>query len=245
MSANRIIARLAIDSFEDLLDQLHAHPEWSDRLRAVVLTERLLQLPDIVAGLAEQVRGLAEAQRGMQAQLAALTERVDALAAAQETTEVRLQGLTEQVSKVATRADRAIGYLLELQYRSRAHAYLQRIARRLHVLTGEELDDLLEPALEAGTVSSFEAEHVRWADAVMRGRRDEGPIFLVLEVSVLVDTDDVDRAEHRARVVGRLGGAPAISIVAGEQIQPDAAGRARDHGVWLVTDGRVEAPPAA
>lgn len=79
------------------------------------------------------------------------------------------------MSVIAQRADRAIGYLVEQQYRSKAHAYFQRIARRLHVLTPEEL---LDAALAGGTLEVWQAEQVRWADAVIRGRRDGEQVLL-------------------------------------------------------------------
>lgn len=241
----------SIESFDDLMAQLETHPEWLHRLRALVLTDELTALPERVAQLAAaqqgmqqvleqligEVRRLAEGQRQ-------LIERVDALAQAQETTEVRLQGLTEQLSIVAARADRAIGFLVEQQYRQKAHAYFQTIATRIRVLSAREIDELLEPAVEEGAITAHEASEVRWSDAVIRARRDGEPHFLVLEASALVEDMDVRRAAYRADVLSRLG-APAIGIAAGDRISPGAAALAREFAVWLVTDGHVEAPPAA
>lgn len=241
----------SIESFDDLMAQLETHPEWLHRLRVLVLTDELTALPERVAQLAAaqqgmqqvleqligEVRRLAEGQRQ-------LIQRVDALAQAQETTEVRLQGLTEQLSIVAARADRAIGFLVEQQYRQKAHAYFQTIATRIRVLSAREIDELLEPAVEEGAITAHEASEVRWSDAVIRARRDGEPHFLVLEASALVEDMDVRRAAYRADVLSRLG-APAIGIAAGDRISPGAAALAREFAVWLVTDGHVEAPPAA
>ena len=174
---------MAIESFDDVLREVRDHPEWQAQLRSIVLTDELRQVP-------ETVGTLAAAQRDAQAQLLALTEQVGGLAAqtvtltqglaaltqqfaqrlerlveAQERTEVRLQGLAEQVSVIAQRADRAIGYLVEQQYRSKAHAYFQRIATRLHVLTPEELDTMLDAAITDDVLQAWQAEQVRWADA--------------------------------------------------------------------------------
>lgn len=147
---------------------------------------------------------------------------------------------------MADRTDAAYGYIVELRYRQRAHAYFQRIARRIHVLSGEELDDLLEPAIEQGVLAEQEAGQVHLADAVLRGRlrEDDEPVLLVLEVSVLVDAMDVQRAADRAGVLARLG-TRAVGVVAGEQIMPMAALQAQKQAVWQVTDGRAEPPPSA
>ncbi len=248
----------SIESFDDLMAQLETHPEWLHRLRALVLTDELTALPERVAQLAAaqqgmqqvleqligEVRRLAEGQRQLIERVDALTQRVDALARAQETTEVRLQGLAEQLSIVAARADRAIGFLVEQQYRQKAHAYFQTIATRIRVLSAREIDELLEPAVEEGAITAHEASEVRWSDAVIRARRDGEPHFLVLEASALVEDMDVRRAAYRADVLSRLG-APAIGIAAGDRISPGAAALAREFAVWLVTDGHVEAPPTA
>ena len=237
---------MAIERFDDLIEMLQTHPEWRQQLRQLVLTDELIGLPDLVAELVG-------AQRQSQQQLSALTERMgqlvvrmDQLAEAQATTEARLQGLAAQLSRVADRTDAAYGYIVELRYRQRAHAYFQRIARRIHVLSGEELDDLLEPAIEQGVLAEQEAGQVHLADAVLRGRlrEDDEPVLLVLEVSVLVDAMDVQRAADRAGVLARLG-TRAVGVVAGEQIMPMAALQAQKQAVWQVTDGRAEPPPSA
>lgn len=204
-----------------------------------------------MGGLAAQTGTLTQGLAALTQGLAALVQRVDELAQrlerlaeAQERTEVRLQGLAEQVSVIAQHADGGIGYLVEQQYRSKAHAYFQRIARRLHVLTPEELDALLDAALADHTLQAWQAEEVRWADAVIRGRRDDEQVLLVLEAAALVERDDVERASERAGYL-TAGGTTAIGIAAGERIAPTAALLARQQGVWLVTDGHVEEPPAA
>ncbi len=262
---------MAMESFDQLLSELRQHPQWQDRLREIVLGERQVALPDIVDRLAQaqertqeqlgvlagridaiaghvdalalRMDALAERMIAFDERMVAFDERMVALAQAQETTEVRLQGLAEQLSAVGLRADRAIGYLVEQQYQGKAHAYFQTIAQRVRLVSPDHLDDLLDAALEAGSITEVDASEVRWADAVLQGRRQGDPVFLVLEASAVVDTDDVERAAHRSSVVGRLG-APSLAIAAGEKILPTAAVAARRLGVWLVTDGPVESPAA-
>lgn len=55
-----------------------------------------------------------------------------------------------------------------------------------------------------------------------------------------MERDDVERAGYLA-----AGGGTVIGIAAGERIAPTAALLARQRGVWLVTDGHVEEPPAS
>jgi uncharacterized protein YoxC len=211
------------------------------------LTRRVDQLGERVDQLGERVDQLGERVDQLGERVDQLARRIvegmAALIAAQETTEVRLQGLAEQLSAVSIRTDRAIGYMLEQQYRGKAHAYFQTIARRMKVLGPEEVDLLLDAALDAGQIEPWEAEQVRWADAVIRGRREDQPVLLVLEVSVAVDSRDVGRAADRAAILAKTG-TPALAIAAGDFINPEAAPLARERSVWLVTDGHVEAPAA-
>ena len=91
-----------------------------------------------------------------------------------------------------------------------------------------------------------EAEQVRLADLVARGRRreDASVIYLVVEVSWGVGVDDVRRAAERAELLSRAG-VQTVAVVAGSWIGPDAAEMARGSGVWQVVDGRAEAPGSA
>ena len=65
-----------VADFREWVHVLYDHPEWREELRRLVLTDELLELPDIVRELAEAQRELAAAQRRTE-------QRVEELAAAQ------------------------------------------------------------------------------------------------------------------------------------------------------------------
>lgn len=222
---------------DDLLRLLRERPEWRAALRREVLTDELLALPETTAVLVGHVGTLAE-------RMDALTQRMDALIAAQERTEQRLAGLVEQVSGMATRLDGVVGYVVERRYHDRAHAYFSTLARRIHVLQPDELEDILEAALAAGQLDERAAQEVRLADVVAHGRRDGQEVFLVVEASRVIDEQDLFRAIGRAHHLERTG-RRALAIVAGEVVVPDIAVQASDQGVWVVTNGSVEAPARA
>lgn len=223
---------MASDAVTELLRALRDSPEDREEIRRAVLSDELLEVPAVVARLAERTDALAE--------------RMDALVQAQQGTELRLQRLIEQVAKVSDRADAAWGYVLELRYRERAASSFQPIARRLRVLSRNAVEELLDAAVEGGTLDEREAQQVRLADALVAGRlrENDDPVVLVVEVSSVVDRNDVQRAAARAALASRLG-SPGIPVVAGEAILFEAAEDARERGVWQVWDGSVEAPPAA
>ena len=65
-----------------------------------------------------------------------------------------------------------------------------------------------------------------------RGRPEATEVFLTLEVSVVVDGTDVQRA-------GRRAGYATVPVVAGKTVTPDAEDEAQTQGVTVLLDGRV------
>jgi hypothetical protein len=84
------------------------------------------------------------------------------------------------------------------------------------------------------------------ADVVMRGRRreDDAEASGVVEVSWAIEFFDVQRAARRAALRARTG-MPALAIVAGYWLAPEADEPARAFKVWQVMNGRVTPPAPA
>ena len=125
-------------------------------------------------------------------------------------------------------------------------AYISRLLRRVHALANDELVALLDAAVTQGQLSRDEADAVLQADVVVRGRHweDGTEVYLVVEVSWGVGLHDVQRAVERASLLARLG-TPALPVVAGFWVTPDAQEPARAMRVWQVTNGRVTPPEVA
>ena len=225
----------AVDDFHDLTRLLEERPEWRAELRRLVLTDGLLALPEQVAELrletdrrfqevSAQIARLAETQERLIQELGALTRTV--------------LGLVDDVGKLK-------GSDLERRLRERSFAHFGRLIRRAHVLTQEELADVLDAGQAQGAITEHEADELTWTDLIIRGkRRDDGTdVSLVVEVSYGVGVGDVERAERRAELYGRLV-APVLPVVAGEAVTAEAAQCARSEGVWQVVRGRIVPPDA-
>jgi hypothetical protein len=214
-----------VEDFDDLLRLLEQRPEWRAELRRHVLTEDLLGLPGVV-------RELAEAQQRTERHLAEL-------AAAQTRAAAALESLTGRVGKLA-------GEMLEWRYERRAGPYFSRLARKLRVVNTSALADMLDDAIHAGRLTDAEREAVLDADLVLGGpRREDGAdVSLVVEISAGVGIADVTRASERAAVLAKID-RPAVLVVAGEWINPEAVAAAHAYGVWQVLDGRATPPTSA
>src|SRR6185437_6344103 len=145
-----------------------------------------------------------------------------------------------RMDALTTRVDANTGDLLELRYERRAGAYFSTLARRLRVLDRSTLADLLDDEVDRGRISEAERRDVLQADPVLTGQRreDRADVYIVVEVSFGIGSDDVRRAADRASVMSKLG-RPAIPVVAGTRIDPEPAGLAGARGVWQVLDGHA------
>jgi hypothetical protein len=116
------------------------------------------------------------------------------------------------------------------------------ILLRLRVVLGHELTPLLDEEEARGLITRQQRRAVLDSDVIARGElRDAGAdAYLVAEVSTVIDTRDVYRAVERARILAHVSGMPAVAVVGGELITPDADREARVLGVRRVTDGHSE-----
>jgi len=222
-----------VEEFRDLVRILEEKPEWRAELRRLVLTEELLSLLEQVAALR------AETERRFQEMAAT----VDKLAREVARLGIGMGDLQRTQKRLIIDVADLKGDSLERRYRERAPAYFGGLIRRARALTTEDLDELLEPAVDRGHLSEDEAKEVLHSDVVVRGRRreDDSEVYLVVEVSSGVGPGDVERAARRAEILSRSGVA-ALAVVAGERITADASRRAREMHVRQVTDGMARRP---
>ena len=154
-------------------------------------------------------------------------QRVNELAEAQKRTELSLQKLIDRVASNS-------GKLLEIEYRDKAYAYFGSLLRRVKVVPLVELESDLEERL-----SDAEIVDLAPLDLLVRGRvrNREGEVWLAVEVSAVVDANDVRRASRRAALLRKAGYA-AVAVAAGEQLTDGALQEAHETPTLLVQDGR-------
>ncbi|MCX7607910.1 MAG: hypothetical protein N2049_01640 [Anaerolineales bacterium] len=135
-----------VRDYYDFVRLLHEHPEWQEELRRLVLTRKILELPEIV-------RELAEAQKRTEQRVEELAEAQKQLAEAQKRTEEKLGVLTKRVDKLSGEVRNLRGDMLEIRYRQRAFGFFGRIVSRVRVVDWQEIwseleQRLTEPELE-------------------------------------------------------------------------------------------------
>jgi hypothetical protein len=186
---------------------------------------------------------LAETQRRTEQCLAELVEAQGRLEGEMKDLAAQVKTLAEVVRPLPDGMADVKRRLLEIDYRTKGPAYFGRIIRRAHVLSQDELTALVGEAVDKGTLSDEQADEIYQADVVVRGRRreDSGEVYLLVEVSWGVGTNDVERATRRAAFLAHAG-VTAIPVVAGQWVTPEANWLARRSQTWQVTDGSAIPP---
>jgi predicted nuclease with TOPRIM domain len=233
-----------VADFVDLLTLLEQHPEWKKALRSSLLGEELLQLPDLVRGLAEghariqqEIGALAEAQRRTEERVGRLEQVLAELAEAQRRTEERV-GRLEQVLAELAEAQRRT----EVQVAALAHQVgrlsdtvgftLEELARELAPAYLEKHHGIRVPVLERRffTVAGEEIE----LDLYGEGTRDGEPIAVVGEVRTRLYGRDVEVIARRVQALSASLPARAVPVLFGYVIHPSAEQVAGQKGVLVL-----------
>jgi hypothetical protein len=152
--------------------------------------------------------------------------------------------LDERLAALMDRSDRLtavwadfVRESLARRYRERAGAYFGRVLRRTRVLDTAALEVALEERL-----SPDEMQDCLLTDVIVSGkpraRPDVEEVWLAVEVSSVMDRDDVRRAVRRCRLLTRSG-RPVVPVVAGNAMTAGADEAARAEQVAVVEDGKI------
>lgn len=123
-----------------------------------------------------------------------------------------------ELSRAANRLHRGMrklqGYWIERRCRVQATAYFGTIVRRTHVLSDDERWDIFDAAMDRGLLSLAEVRDISLADVLVRGLtlEDGRQVYLVVEASLTIRHEDVERAARRASLFARAG-VEAIPVV--------------------------------
>lgn len=213
--------------------------------RLVRTEERLVQIEEQQARTEERQARTEERQARTEEWQARTEEWQTQIEERQARTETRLDSLTGVVKRLSDDVGTLKGKGLETHYRLHGSPFFGSLLRRPHVLSSEELSDILDPGMDQGSLSSGEALEIRRADLVVRGtrRKDRTLVYLVVEVSWTIDLEDVERAARRSAHLAKTG-LSALPVVAGETVRPGVADRAQELKVWQMTNAALVEPNA-
>ena len=193
---------------------------------------------ELKQGQDELKQGQDELKQGQQL----LSERQDRLEQGQAQLQATVNGMQTTVNGMRGE----LGNLSGSFFQRRAANFAERIARRdfhlrptslLHhadQVGDSTLKQMLNDAAEDASrdFTEDDAALVEQADAVIAGRAPDGTeVYLLVEMSITIVKDDVDRAKDRAELLERAVGARSHALVIGEAIAEDAATQAKHRAV--------------
>lgn len=226
-----------IETFEDLLRALRERRDWLEQLRALILTEELLDLPrKFEEFLQKEFRPLKVKVDTIEKDVGVLKNDVNILKNDVGILKKDVEILKKDVAILKDDVAELKGDNFERRVRERTPAYFGRIIRRCKIIQLEELVDMLDDAVESNLISEEERNDVLNIDVVMAGvlKEDkEKKVAVVAEVSWKVDRTDVERAFKRSRVIERVLGLPAISVVIGKEFTEGAISLAEELNVVI------------
>ena len=238
----------------ELLAAMDNDPQLEAALRQRILTQELLELPQKVAELADTVARMAEM---LDRRLTTVEERVDDLADQQATTNERLDRIEAQQATTNERLDgieaeqRVMrGQLNNLNgsdYERKVVRRASRLVRRhlsvrnatvlvaINRPNGDTIASLLSDGADRGIITEDDADELDRADIILQGSSPEGEdAYVVGEISITIDDNDVDRASDRARILRTASDTTTHGTVFGTSISDANRERANNSDVTII-----------
>jgi hypothetical protein len=217
-----------VNDFQDILDAMERNPALRDLMRSHILGDELMKLPARFIQLQEQVDSiqasvnrLEEGQARLEQGLADTNARLEQGLA---DTNARIDSLTGEFRTANGRLNNLIG----ADYESHVATYVHRALRRskgIHatVLSTQKdksaLARILDEAEFQGLIQPWETDELDNADLVLTA---QGPSeYLLAEVSVTVEQEDINRASQRALLLAKATGRTVAPFAIGAREKPD------------------------
>ena len=229
------------DPATEFMHALDQHPEIEEELRRRLLSKEVIDLPGIVAQLANTVSEMANT---FDRRLTAVENRLDSIDGRLDNLDGHMAQLIGQVNNVDGRVANLTGTDYERKAARRIQSLLSRYMRltRIQVLhspaheTADYLVSTLNGAMDTGRVSAEEADDLEQADIIVMTDDPEGSKrYIVAEASVTINDSDVDRADRRAHTLATATGTPTTAAVIGSAISDTNRRRAGESNVIILT----------
>ena len=238
----------------ELLAAMDNDPQLEEALRQRVLTREILELPQKLAELADMVARMAETLdrrlAAVEAQQVVTNERLDGMEAQQVVTNERLDGVDGRLDRIEYDQRVMRGQINNLNgsdYERKVVRRMSRLIRRhlgvrnaavlaaINRPNGDTIASLLNDGTERGVITEDDADELDRADVILRGSSPDGEdVYVVGEISITIDDNDVDRAIARARVLRTASDTTTHAAVFGTAISDGNRERARSSDVTVV-----------
>ena len=245
-----------INDISDIVRILRERPDWLEIIRGIVVGDELLSVPQELAELTQRVDGLAQrvdelAQRvdELAQQVGELTQRLDEFVRA---TNDNFRLVNERLDRLETGQAELRRDFARLEGRFsnfEGSDYERRVRNRLvsrsvyHfdlispviVMTQDsqsapEFNGVMQRAIRSGAITRDEYEDLHEADIIIK---DEGDRYLLAEVSITAENDDVERAVRRSQLLAAVADSDVIPALVSSNVPEAQRALADAHGVSI------------
>ena len=231
-----------IKEFEDLLNLLRERPDYLEKLRMLILTKELLELPmkfeefrkevnqrfdEVDRRFDEVDKRFEESDRKFEAFRSEVNQRFDEVDKRLEKLEKgqgEMKERQERMEEILKRHEISIqelkGWQLEHKVRTNICAYLGRYIRKCRIKDKSEIADELDEYVERNIISESERDEVLLLDILVIGisKRTNEEIYIAVEVSYKIGDYDVERAIKRMEILKRIYKKEVKAVIIGKEI---------------------------
>ena len=199
-----------INDFQDILDAMERNPALRDALRRHILTDELLQMPVRLERVEEDIGVI-------KGDVATLKEG-----------QARLEGDVGILKEDVARIGGNVSNLMGSDYESHVAAYIHRSLRRelkinATVLSTQKnrqpLIELLDRAEGQGNITPEDNDKLNDVDIVLTV--DDSDEYILGEISITVQQDDVRRATEWAAILAKATGSRVTPVAIGTAEDPN------------------------
>ena len=232
----------SINTFQDILDAMDQNPALRDALRRHILTEELLQLPAAVHQLRADVEELKAGQARLETDMAEVKSDVAELKTDVAELKVGQARLETTVARLETETSRMGGHVSRLagtDYQTRITRLAPRRLRDSLSVQAAQVQDnipnIISNATQQDAITSDEADALELADTVLSGVNADGdPVYILAEISITVQTGDINRAQYRSAILQKATGIPTLPVTFGSAISEPASSLAAQEKVTFI-----------
>ena len=195
----------------EIIEEMRINPALASELRAVLLSEELLSLPERMLAMERTLAELVEISKRHENTLAELVE-----------ISKRHENTLAELVEISKRHDGRLGNISGNIYEERCRRYavpvLSRVSgglRSIHLLDRAELADRLDDLIDAGKMDFDTREDILLANIVATAKRrsDGEELWIVAEASVTLGASDVRNTKRRAAALGTAMGVNCLAAV--------------------------------
>ena len=224
-----------INTFQDILDAMDQNPALRDALRRHILTEELLQLPAAVHQLRADVEELKAGQARLETDMAEVKSDVTELKVGQARLETTAARLETETSPMGGHVSRLAGSDYQTRITRLAPRRLRDFLGVQAALVQDNIPNIISNATQQDAITSDEANALELADTVLSGVNADGdPVYVLAEISITVQTGDINRAQHRSAILEKATGIPTLPVTFGSAISERGASLAAQEKVTFI-----------